>query len=167
MGNRVSSNGYGSSSFGYLIDNGGLGSFNSGYNLYDRGYTNFLTGVGHNVTSLNATVVGQAANIISESILDWNTVPTKALFTVGNGTIQNADNTYTVLTRSDAFKVRLNGSVEAPSLTTTLITADVTGKILITKEYLTSALPVNSIQSTVLCKYRSFRKNSCFCNFLL
>jgi len=145
MGNRVSSNGYGASSFGYLIDNGGIGSFNSGYNMYDRGYTNFLTGIGHNVTSMNATVVGQAANIISESILDFNTVPTKALFTVGNGTIQNADNTYTVLTRSDAFKVRLNGSVEAPSLTPDLINADVTGKILITKEYLNSSFDLQKV----------------------
>jgi len=145
MGNRVSSNGYGASSFGYLIDNGGIGSFNSGYNMYDRGYTNFLTGIGHNVTSMNATVVGQAANIISESILDFNTVPTKALFTVGNGTIQNADNTYTVLTRSDAFKVRLNGSVEAPSLTTGLIDADVAGKILITKEYLNSSFGLQKV----------------------
>jgi len=138
MGSKVTSSGYGATSFGYIIDNGGTGSFNSGYNMYDRGYTNFLTGIGHNVTSMNATVVGQAANIITESVLDFNTIPTKALFTVGNGTIQNADSAYTVLTRSDAFKVRLNGSVEAPSLTTALITADVTGKILITKEYLAS-----------------------------
>ena len=150
MGSRVSSNGYGATSFGYLIDNGGIGSFNSGYNMYDRGYTNFLTGVGHNVTSMNATVIGQAANIINEGTTDWNAYPTKALFTIGNGTIQNADNLYTVLSRSDAFKVRFNGSVEAPSLTTALITADATGKILITKEYLTSALPVNSVQSTVV-----------------
>lgn len=149
IGSRVSSSGFNAASFGYLIDNGGIGSFNSGYNMYDRGYTNFLTGVGHNVTSMNATVIGQAANIINEGTTDWNAYPTKALFTIGNGTIQNADNFYTVLSRSDAFKVRFNGSVEAPSLTTALITADVTGKILITKEYLTSALPVNSIQSTV------------------
>jgi len=138
VGSRVSSSGYNAASFGYLIDNGGIGSFNSGYNLYDRGYTNFLAGVGHNVTSMNAAVIGQAANIINEGTTDWNAYPTKALFTIGNGTIQNADNFYTVLSRSDAFKVRFNGSVEAPSLTTALISADVTGKILITKEYLSN-----------------------------
>ena len=135
-GIQVIASNYLSTSFGYLVDNGGNGSFNTGYNLKDRGYTNFLTGIGHDVTSMNVTVVGQAASVVTEQISDFNATPTKALFIVGNGTITNEDPDYTVLTRSNALVVRLNGSVEAPSLTKSLITADTTGKILVTKEYL-------------------------------
>ncbi len=104
--------------------------------MKDRGYLNTLFGVGHDVTSINTTVVGQAANVITDQIADFNYTANKKLFVVGNGDIQNADDNYTVNTRSDAFIVRLNGSVEAPSLTTSLIDTDTTGKSLVTKEYL-------------------------------
>lgn len=142
-GINVKSSGYLSNSFGYLIDNSGSGSFNGGFNVIDRGYTNSLFGTGHNVTSMNTTVLGQASNIISEQILDYNAT-NKPMLVVGNGTIANNDEFYSVLTRSDAFKVMFNGSVFAPSLTTGLITSDTTGKILITKEYLSSIAPTGS-----------------------
>lgn len=135
--------GYLANSFGYLIDNRGSGSFNGGYNLYNTGYTNSIFGTGHVVNSMNTTVIGQAANIITEQITDYNST-NKPMLVVGNGTITNNDESYNVLTRSDAFKVMFNGSVLAPSLTTGLITSDVTGKILITKEYLTSVAPNGS-----------------------
>lgn len=135
MGSDVIASNYFSTVFGYLIDNNGIGSFDSGFNLKDNGYTNSLFGIGHDVTSMNTTVVGQASNIISDQISDFNYTTTKKLFVVGNGTIQNADYSYAVNTRSDALVVRLNGSVEAPSLTSTLIEADTTGKTLVTKEY--------------------------------
>lgn len=136
MGSDVIASNFYSTVFGYLIDNNGIGSFDSGFNLKDNGYTNSLFGIGHDVTSMNTTVVGQASNIISDQIADFNFTANKKLFVVGNGTIQNADYNYTVNTRSDAFVVRLNGSVEAPSLTNALINADTTGKSLVTKEYL-------------------------------
>ena len=141
MGIDVVASNFNSTVFGYLINNSGIGSFDNGFNLQDSGYTNSLFGIGHNVTSMNTTVVGQAANIINTQILDFNATPTKPLFVVGNGNIQNAENNYGVNTRSDALMVRLNGSVEAPSLTTSLINADITGKIIITKEYLNGVLP--------------------------
>lgn len=141
-GLNIKSSGYLSNSFGYLIDNNGSGSFNAGYNLYNTGYTNSIFGTGHEVTSMNTTVLGQASNIVNEQTLDYNST-NKPMLVVGNGNITNNE-TYTVLTRSDAFKVMFNGSVLAPSLTTSLITSDVTGKILITKEYLTSVAPSGS-----------------------
>jgi hypothetical protein len=97
--------------------------------------------VRHEVASLSCTVVGQAANIISEQILDFNATPTKALLVVGNGTITNNDFLYTPLTRSDAFIVRLNGAVEAPSLTVSAITNSATPKVLVTKEYIDTIMP--------------------------
>lgn len=135
MGSDVTASNYYSTVFGYLIDNNGIGSFDSGFNLKDNGYTNSLFGIGHDVTSMNTTVVGQASNIISDQISDFNYTSTKKLFVVGNGTVQNADDSYTVNTRSDAFVVRLNGSVEAPSLTNAKIDADITGKVIATKEW--------------------------------
>jgi hypothetical protein len=107
----------------------------------ESGYMNSLFGVRHEVASLSCTVVGQAANIISEQILDFNATPTKALLVVGNGTITNNDFLYTPLTRSDAFIVRLNGAVEAPSLTVSAITNSVTPKVLVTKEYVNTIRP--------------------------
>lgn len=153
-GISVRSRNYLSSSFGYLINNNGEGSFDTGYNLKDVGYTNFVTGMGHDVTSANSTVVGQASNIIVSGIDDYNAYPTKPLFVVGNGTIQNGDPDYNVLTRSDAFIVRMNGLATLPSVTNALIDADATGKALVTKEYVaTLVLPTfleyNAIEKTV------------------
>lgn len=137
MGDHVIASNYLSTSFGYLVNNAGIGSFNTGFRLNDIGYTNFLTGIGHNVTSMNVTVVGQAANTIVEQILDFNATTTKALFVVGNGTIENGvGGDFNVLTRSDAFIVRMNGLATLPSVNNSLITADTTGKAVVTKEYL-------------------------------
>lgn len=150
VGNYVKTSGFSGVAFGNSINSAGFGSFSCGTRIVESGYSNNVFGVRHQVASLSATVVGQAANIISEQILDWNATPTKALFTVGNGTIQNADFDYTALTRSDAFQVRLNGSVEAPSLTTSLIDADVTGKILTTKEWVTTNIGAAQTLQSVL-----------------
>lgn len=155
MGDHVIASNYLSTSFGYLVNNSGIGSFNTGFRLVDAGYTNFLTGIGHNVTSMNVTVVGQASNIISEQILDFNATTTKALFVVGNGTIENGEGgDFNVLTRSDAFIVRMNGLATLPSVTNALITAEPTGKAVVTKEYLASVLNTSNIQ-TVTVTYNS------------
>jgi len=140
VGNYVRAGNYSSIVFGNDIINNGIGSFDAGINLRDAGYTNSLFGIGHDVTSMNTTVVGQASNIILEGIIDFNST-NKPLFVVGNGTIANNDSDYNVLTRSDALIVRLNGSIEAPSLTTALINEDVTGKILTTKEWFQANVP--------------------------
>lgn len=134
FGSDVIASDFVSMSMGHKIDNDGIGSLNAGINLKDDGYTNFLTGIGHDVTSMNVTVVGQASEIISEQISDFNATSDKQLFVVGNGTIQNADTNYTVLTRSNAFEVLFNGSVIAPSITNALINT-AGDKSLISKEY--------------------------------
>lgn len=140
-----------SNAFGYSITNNGIGSFDAGFNLSDEGYTNTLLGTGHEVTSMNTTVVGQASNIILSGTDDYNAYSTKPLFVVGNGTIQNNDDSYTVLTRSDAFMVRQNGVVTLPSITNTLITNESTGKVVVTREYLENIMTsTSSLKSVVV-----------------
>jgi hypothetical protein len=110
----VIASGYASTSFGFRNISAGVGDFTTGFNNQSTGYTNFLTGIGHRVTGMNATVVGQAADIITNSVADFN-IGTDIVFAVGNGTIANADPTYTVLTRNTALLVRKNGAVEIES----------------------------------------------------
>lgn len=148
FGSEITSNNYGSISFGYNIFNNGINSLNNGYTHRDAGYTNFLTGSGHDVTSINTTVVGQASNIISTQIVDFNATTTKPLFVVGNGTINNT--TFDVLTRSDAFMIRMNGLATLPSVTNTLITADTTGKAVITKEYVSNIVKPYKVYTALL-----------------
>lgn len=137
----VSARNYASVVFGHLIDNNGIASFNAGINLKDSGYNNSLFGAGHDVTSISTTVIGQASNIIADQILDYNATADKKLFVIGNGNIANNNTNFTVLSRSDAFVVRKNGLAVLPSITNALIAAESTGKVLITREYLTSVLP--------------------------
>lgn len=150
FGQDVIASDFVSMSFGNLIDNDGIGSFDAGINLQDDGYTNFLTGVGHDVTSMSVTSIGQGSLVVSEQILDWNATADKMLFQIGNGTIQNNDSDYTVLTRSNAFEVLFNGDVNMPSFgsgtktgtATYSLAVDVNGRIIeealgINYEYLT------------------------------
>lgn len=140
VGQNVISSGYTANSLGYLIDNSSTSGTTAGINLQNAGYANFITGTGNNVTGMNVTVLGQAANIISEQILDFNSNPAiKTLLTVGNGTITNNDALYPVLTRSDAFKVMMDGAVLAPSLTIAMITSG-NNRMLVTKEYLSTGI---------------------------
>lgn len=129
--------GFGSVGFGALITSTAIDDFNAGINLTNAGYSNSLFGTGHSVQGMNITVVGQAANIISNQFADYNNSPElKQMFVVGNGTVANSNPNFTVLTRSDAFIVRMNGVITAPSLTTALIDSESSGRVLITKEYL-------------------------------
>lgn len=135
IGEDVIASGYGAYSIGYLIDNSAIYSLGLGLNNKLGGYATNVFGVGHQVSGLAPFVVGQAANVIDDNILDWNAFPNKIQFAIGNGTIANADTEYTVLTRSNSMQVRYDGSIEAPSVTNTIIDADATGKILTTKEW--------------------------------
>ena len=70
------------------------------------------------------------------------------MFNVGNGSVHAATG---VVTRSDAFTILRNGLATLPSVTNALISA-ASGKAVVTKEYLQSALstPVsNNIQKTL------------------
>ena len=133
--------GFGAVGFGGYLTVGGIHDFSTGINNTTAGYTNFVTGVGHNITSMGTTVIGQASNIYSQQIADYNTTDTKPLFIIGNGTIADATDAptyqpYDVMSRSDAFIVRMNGVAALPSVTNALITAESTGKAVVTKEYL-------------------------------
>lgn len=144
---------YGASAMGMFINNNSLFGFSTGINLNSSGYMTTLMGVGHVVTGLTTTVVGQAANLINNSVADHNAFPLKEMFVVGNGTIQNNDADYNVTSRSDAFIVRYNGVATLPSVTNTLINTEPTGKALITREYLTAnSLSGNSLTAGYLPK---------------
>jgi len=140
IGEDVIASGYGAYSMGYIIDNSAIYSLGVGLNSQLGGYAVNTFGVGHQVSGLAPFVVGQAAEIINDNLLDWNSFPEKILFAVGNGTIQNADTEYTVLTRSNALQVRMNGLVEAPSVDNTKIDAELTGKVLVTREWVEANL---------------------------
>jgi hypothetical protein len=149
-GDTVKSSGFASFSFGLKIINEANGGTSFGWNSSNRGWTNSIFGIGHDIKSMNATVVGQASEIVDIQIVDWNASPSsKPMFIVGNGTIANADSNYTVLSRSNAFKVMMDGSVLAPSLTISLINSESTGKVVTTKEYVDSKRVQRLAQYTV------------------
>ncbi|NDP26468.1 MAG: hypothetical protein GZ087_03435 [Flavobacterium sp.] len=105
-------NGY--SSIGGGIFNNYQADYSAGFGLSNTTGAGsqglFVSGNRQNVTGLNITVVGQAANVINSTTLDWNV--NKPLFVVGNGTITNADSNNTVLTRSNAFEVKQDGNAK-------------------------------------------------------
>lgn len=135
--------GYGSVGFGALITSSGSDSFSAGINITEAGYTNTIFGIGHSVKTMNCTVIGQAANVINQQISDFNFTKNKELFVVGNGTIANLDPDFTVLTRSNALVVKMDGEITAPS-TTSRITAG-PPRHLVTKEWIQSSYPPGSI----------------------
>ncbi len=143
------SSGFNSATWGYKNINNAIGGVSTGFNNNNDGYTNSVSGIGHDVTSMNTTVVGQASNIIDEQVLDFNHT-NKPMFVVGNGTITNNDPYYTVLTRSDAFKVMFNGTALLPTVTNAEIVAEATGKAIVTREYLES---LSNKQKTITTSY--------------
>lgn len=114
---------------------GGVGySLISGRNNILEGSYSTLLGVSLWSDSVGTTIVGRA-NTQYDADTGLNS-PTAPVFIVGNGTLLVGDNYADV--RNDALVVLLNGTVTAPSLTTALIDAEATGKILTTKEWVTS-----------------------------
>jgi len=142
VGDNLTAQGYAS----FLIGQGNVSSdegnytFQSGYNHNETGscFANFFTGSGHSVTGgAYATIVGQFANVITNNpnnVNDGN----NTMFAIGNGT---ATGEGTLASRSTALQVYRDGRIVAPTLTTALITADTTGKIVATKEYVNSTRP--------------------------
>ena len=89
-----------------------------GYGLVSKGYTNIAVGS----PNTDYTAVGGTND------------PTSRMFIVGNGNI-GSGSPASVSTRSDAFIVYKGGEVVAPSLTTSSIDTETTGKVLVTKEW--------------------------------
>ena len=131
--------GYGTSVFGGSNISKGVYSIVSGiYQNEAAGYANVLFGVGHSVTNgAYVTIVGQFANVVTNNLSNVNDAA-NTMFAVGNGM---ANGSGLLQSRSTAFQVYKNGAVIAPSLTAEMITADTTGKMLVTKEYVTAAVP--------------------------
>jgi len=63
---------------------------------------------------------------------------TDRILVVGNGTYSGS-NPWPAIVRSNAFHILRAGELIAPSLTTTMIDAEATGRVLVTREYLTGA----------------------------
>lgn len=132
--------GFGSTASGYLSTAIGLNNVVSGSYSTSLGASNLHTGLYGSTIGLGLINRSTSTAVVGQGNLDYtNTsgsinVSTAPMFIVGNGSL-NAGNPNTVNTRSDAFNVLYNGSVLAPSLTIALINADVTGKMLINKEY--------------------------------
>ena len=150
QGEDIKARNFGSIAIGSLIDNNDIVGFSTGINHVTAGYVNTVFGVGQRITGMGCMAVGQAAEIVSSGINDWNSYPTKTMFVVGNGTVKNNDTSFTVLSRKNAFKVLYNGEVTAPSLTTTLINTEATGKVLVTKEWVQKGYTVSTLPAGVV-----------------
>ena len=124
---------------GYITEATGGFSFATGYGTEAIGEQSFVSGSftaasGNNSSAFgwNTTASSQSEMVIgmyntpsTGSVFDY--IATDRIFVIGNGMDIN--------TRSNAMVVLKNGTITAPTLTTALITAESTGKVLITKEY--------------------------------
>jgi len=82
--------------------------------------------------SIGVTVIGTANEEFS--LPDTANDPTHPLFIIGNGTITKTDK-WEADVRSNALQVLKSGEITAPSMTTTIIDAETSGKVLLTREY--------------------------------
>jgi len=179
QGEAVISSGVHSMTMGKTINNDGDYSFTCGkdnataahnsttgglHNI-SVGKSNTVFGVANSANGVGITILGQAATVVSTGdFSNFNTIPTKPILAVGNGVVD--DITELATSRSDAFLVRYNGMIEAPSMTIAGITSG-TARTLVTKEYVSSIIAaapykkyvalltqtgtgVNSVTATVL-----------------
>ena len=132
-GYDVIASGGAASAFGDLTVAAGELGFVTGRGGTESGYANFLAG-GYNIITdgAYATIVGQFATSVTNNISNVNDGG-NTMFAVGNGT---ATGEGLPSSRSTAFQVYQSGLLIAPSLSVEEISAESTGKVLITKEYL-------------------------------
>lgn len=162
-GNKVSGNfanyaiGFNNNVAGFA-GNGALGAYNnlnSGYaswaigcyhtvNNNSNGF-GFTSGMNNFISDVNSTAIGMALISKSRSTVALGVANTnypesgidsaRPIMVVGNGTTDTPAGAWNATSRSDAFRVRFDGRVEAPSMTTAQIDADTTGKILVNKNW--------------------------------
>ena len=111
-------------------------------NTMPYGYGSVHLGVQLSGNSPYCTTVGVANEdvTITPASPYWATMlGANPRFIVGNGTRNGSTAPGFAITRSNAFEVYQSGDVIAPSLTTTLIDAEATGRVLVTREYLTGS----------------------------
>ena len=121
---------------------GTLGYFNNSY----AGKGSFLIGAGLLHGGAHCTVVGAANVDITNTVADQYYPPDNDLlnpaFIVGTGDVDRNIDTAPVFTRRNGFVVLRNGVVTAPEETIALIDAEVTGRVLVTKEWVESKVSV-------------------------
>jgi len=105
-----------------------------------NGAAGLTSGVSLLNKSFGTTVLGQANTDYTDTSEDINEALSPILI-VGNGNIATPDGIWTSTLRSDALKLLKNGLLTLPSVTNDLIENDVTGKAVVTKEYLETVFP--------------------------
>lgn len=105
---------------------------NTAAGYYSSAFGIWNTANGHGETSLGC--FGTILTAGQDGILP---LITNRIFNVGNGT--------TDILRSNAFTIMMNGIATLPSVTNALITAEATGKAIVTREYVDSS--ISSISS--------------------
>lgn len=108
-----------------VISGGELNETNGAYSVISGGVGNVTKSYGEWLGGIYPTVP-TTGNVTGFSAYD-------RIFNIGNGN--------GVSTRSNAFTILKNGLATLPSVTNALITADTTGKAVVTKEYLTLIVP--------------------------
>ncbi len=97
------------------------------------GRNSFAVGENAQAQSLDTVAIGQGtlATVIGSTALGrFNTPTQNAVLTVGNGDSRFA------ISRKNALEIYKDGSIISPTMTTSNINTEGTGKILITREYL-------------------------------
>lgn len=182
VSNTLGATGDGSLCFGYENTTGGYTSFSTGYyntsaadataantlGVYNNSSNPFATCIGMNNTcgsyvgacigtalhtdgSTSYVAVGQANTVVVTP--NFPNTGTDRVFVVGNGTITTPAGAWEAIVRSDALVILKNGTVRADSLTIALIDADPTGKMLVTKEYLSTGSGGGNLQKEISTTY--------------
>lgn len=105
--------------------------------------------------SFGTTVLGQANLDYTDTASDYTNMTLPVLI-VGNGTMTSSAGIWYAGIRSNAFVLLKNGLATLPSVTNDLISAEPTGKVIVTKEYLTgytSGFTSSNLQKTITSSY--------------
>jgi hypothetical protein len=152
---------------GYGYGDTCIGTYNT---TVPSNVNSFLTAIGHNVRMTGAyggvgiglAIVhnSQGAVVVGTSNVPWTgsfAAANRPAFTVGIGTTTTPAARWQPLVQKDGFNVLFTGEVVATSMTKTLIDAETTGRVLVTKEwaksfntYTVSTLPVGVLNQTAV-----------------
>ena len=154
--------GYASTAFGYwnitTSDNNfiqGESNSSSGHGGITMGYSNvnsaFIEGITMGTNNDNSSSSSLTAGLSLNNDGNWGSAmfgaanelftgsgatraSTDRIFVIGNGTFSST-NPWPATVRSNAFHILRAGELIAPSLTTSMIDAEATGRVLVTREY--------------------------------
>lgn len=135
----------------------GLRAFASGQNARANGYASHVSGISNIANGYYSIAGGQgntAASLAEVSLGLFGTIATGSTTTrVLTDRILNIGCGAATGTRADALTILKNGLVTLPSMTNALITADSTGKSVVTKEYLNSRVSIKEIKIVSVVNY--------------